>query len=336
MQHLLPHLAAMAGKRVLVIGDLMLDEYLFGEVERISPEAPVPVVSLRKRSRQLGGAANVALGAQQLGAEVRIIGLRGADADGEALAELLVGAGLNDEGIYASVHRRTTRKARVMSQGQQLLRVDTEDAHPSNDEEFARLWRFAKAQLDAEWPEVIILQDYDKGTFTPELIQGVVARARRNDVLTVVDPKSRNFWSYGGVSLFKPNLKEVSEALSGERIDSGRRETLDAADERLRERLKHHASLITLGAAGAYLSDGETPLWEPAHERAIADVCGAGDSVAAAAALALAVQAPPEDVLALANLAGGLACEHLGVRPLRAKELRRAILGSTSVGERNV
>lgn len=300
----------------------MLDEYLHGAVERVSPEAPVPVVTLRQRVLRPGGAANVALNALALGAAVELIGLRGQDEAGRALRSALTEYGLTSTNLIDSPARRTTRKARVMSAGQQLLRVDTEDTHPATDEERERLSRAIREAFERSAPDVVICEDYDKGTLTPTLIEELVRLAARVGAPVAVDPKARNFWSYRDVALFKPNLKELLDALP--ELGPGPLSAADLAlaDERLRERLGHGRSLITLGAGGAYINDGSgSGLRLAAHPREVADVCGAGDSVIAAAALALAAGAGDGDILALANLAGGLACEHVGVRPVTGDQL---------------
>ena len=326
MPQLAPIIDRFAQRHALVVGDVMLDEYLHGYVERISPEAPVPVVSLRERVVRPGGAANVALNRAALGASVDLVGLRGRDEAGAALVAAITQAALSAESLVASDGRRTTRKARVMSGGQQLLRVDTEDTHPAEEPETAALAEAVAVALDRRVPDVIVLQDYDKGTLTPGLITRVCDLAAARGVPVVVDPKARNFWCYRGVALFKPNLKELAEALTDVAFGQVTLEVLEAGHEALARRLGHERSLVTLGARGAYLRRGTEPgRLLPAHPREVADVCGAGDSVAATAALALAVGADDEALLSLANLAGGLACEHVGVRPVGARALREAL-----------
>ena len=312
--------------RALVVGDVMLDEYLWGDVERISPEAPVPVVALRDRVLRPGGAANVALNVAALGAGVTLIGLRGDDEAGVSLGRALREAGLDDATLVATPRRRTTRKARVMSGGQQLLRVDTEDTHPADAEEVELAWAAAREAAARHRPDVIVLEDYDKGALTPELIARVTELARSSGIPVAVDPKARNFWAYRGVALFKPNLKELTEALPALEGEPELNARLDAGHEALRERLAHERSLVTLGAGGAYLRSGTgAGARVAAHPREVADVCGAGDSVIAVASLALAGGLPDASLLGLANLAGGLACEHVGVRPVRADELAAGI-----------
>ena len=315
---------AFRQKRVLVIGDVMLDEYLYGQVDRVSPEAPVPVVAMRAREAQPGGAANVALNVAALGARVELVGLCGRDETAEQLQRALMASGLTPDGLVASPERRTTRKTRVMAQGQQLLRLDTEDEDPTTASELELLWRQLEAAI-ARKPDVIVFEDYDKGALSAELIARVVGDARAAGIPTVVDPKLRNFWSYQGVTLFKPNLKEIRAALPGEHIHPSDVETLRRGHEALRKRLGQSGSLITLGAEGAYLERGDFSRHVPAHRRRIADVCGAGDTVVATAALALASGATEAELLDLANLAGGLACEYVGVHPIEREDFRRGL-----------
>ena len=315
---------AFAGLRALVIGDVMLDEYVRGEVDRVSPEAPVPVVALRSRESQPGGAANVALNVAALGADVSLVGLRGDDETGGRLCDTLSAAGIDGGGLVTSATRRTTRKTRVMAQGQQLLRVDTEDDGPTTAEEAARLWTVVAPMIEAR-PDVIVFEDYDKGVLSAGLIARAVAAANEAGIPTVVDPKLRNFWDYRGVTLFKPNLKEIRAALPGRHVDPTDAASLRSGDEALRARLGHGSSLVTLGAGGAFLSGAGYSALVPAHRRRIADVCGAGDSVVATAALALGRGASPADLLALANLAGGLACEYVGVHPVRREDFERGL-----------
>ena len=320
---------AFRGRRALVIGDVMLDEYVYGEVDRVSPEAPVPVVSMRRREAQPGGAANVALNLASLGAEVSLVGLRGDDETGERLGATLSQAGIPDLHLVTSPTRRTTRKTRVMAQGQQLLRVDTEDDAPPSAVEEDLLWARIQPLL-AERPDVVVFEDYDKGVLSSGLIARTVEAAIAWGIPTVVDPKLRNFWAYRGVSLFKPNLKEIRAALPGQHIVGGEAETLRAGHAALLERLGHGVSLVTLGAGGAFLETRGYHALVPAHRRRIADVCGAGDTVVATAALALAAGASHADVLALANLAGGLACEYVGVHPIERGDFERGLGGADS------
>ena len=320
------------GTRVLVVGDVMLDEYLHGAVERISPEAPVPIVRLRERVYKPGGAANVALNLHHLGATVQLIGLVGTDEAGTQLRTALSDAGLDLGGLVDSTQRRTTRKARVMSAGQQLMRVDTEDTQPATGAEAQGLLARVSDYFRSESPQVVVFEDYDKGTLTSGLISLLLDASAEAGAATVVDPKSRNFWAYRGVTLFKPNALELTEALAARGVTADLRSEagLREAHRALHDQLGHSATLVTLGAQGAALV-GRGFHQVPATELRIADVCGAGDSVAAVATLAVATGAGERDLLNISNLAGGLACGHLGVRPLHRAELRDALRARASV-----
>lgn len=306
--------------RLLVIGDLMLDRYLWGRVERISPEAPVPVVDIQRAENRPGGAANVALNLVALGAKPLLCGLVGSDADGDLLLDLATKAGFDTRLLLRSATRRTTLKVRIIGNGQQVLRVDQEDRDPLTPAEWAAL----QAGLAPIWEEVegVILQDYDKALLASPLIQAVLSAAAARQIPVVVDPKFRQFHAYAGCTLFKPNLKELNEGL-GLRLRGDDRPGLESAIRHLRQQMPHAHTLVTLGGDGMLLvSEGEATHF-PAHRRAIADVSGAGDTVISVMGAGLAAGLPPSAVTYYANLAGGLVCEAVGVVPLDPAALRR-------------
>jgi len=320
-ESLLELVHGFSGLRVLVLGDLMLDEYLSGSVNRISPEAPIPIVSLENRSSRPGGAANVAVNLKNLGAEVSLVGLVGNDESGQQLKKLLSEREIGVDTIVQTDRRRTTRKARVLSQGQQLLRVDTEDCETSYPEEQKSLSQQLETLIFNQRFDVLLFEDYDKGVLSPKLIQHALQLAKANKLPTVVDPKHRNFWEYKGVDLFKPNLAEVRGALQHTTAIETLAE-LSAIDQLIRKALGQTWTLITLGAAGAYIGGGEGVNQKaPAISKSVVDVCGAGDSVAAVVALALAQGASAHEMLQLSNIAGSLACSHVGVWPINRVEL---------------
>ena len=311
-----------AGRRILVVGDIMLDEYLTGRVDRVSPEAPVPIVALAERSARPGGAANVALNVAAMGGEVSLVGLCGEDEGAGLLRAAFAEAGLGTDGLVVSRARRTTRKARVLAQGQQLLRVDSEDAFATQPGERVDVVERATRIARAFRPEVIVFEDYDKGCLDGESIAALLALAKGLGAQTVVDPKARNFWAYRGVDLLKPNLREASEACDRRAALAGPTDVARLAEE-LRARSGSARVLVTQGAEGAVLASPRHPrgLHGGARRLSVADVCGAGDSVAAAVALGLAAGVTDATLLRLANLAGGLACEYVGVRPVGAGDL---------------
>ncbi len=305
--------------KVLVLGDVMIDRYVLGHVSRVSPEAPVPVVHFQKEENRLGGAANVALNIAAMGATPLLVSLIGHDAYGTQFLHLLPQASIAPHGIVSSHHRRTTVKTRVIAQGQHLLRIDREDTHPLNQEEEAHILAHLQQLLKAESPDVLILQDYNKGLLTPKVIEQTIQWCRARQIPTAVDPKRHNFFAFRQTTLFKPNLKEVSDAL-GWAVQPTLTD-LAQASQQLRQQLDHHITLITLSEKGIFFDDGKEMGILPAHPRDIADVCGAGDTVISIATLALAAGLSVSQIALLANLAGGQVCERVGVVPVEAQRL---------------
>jgi len=303
-----------------VIGDMMLDTYLWGHVERISPEAPVPVVALERRENRIGGAGNVALNLASLGARVTVFSVLGADPDGERLEGLLRDEGIDTGYLLTSRERITTSKARVMGRHQQMLRLDSEttadlDAR-AEDELLGELRRY----LEMEQPQVVIFEDYNKGVLTHRVIREAVALCQRQGVVTSVDPKRKNFFAYEGVTIFKPNLKEVKEGLNIW-LEEVNEATMGSVHEKLAERLHHKISFITLSEKGVYCRQGEEGLLVPSHLRNIADVSGAGDTVVAVASLVYAATKDLRLMAEVANIAGGLVCEEVGTAAIDRERL---------------
>jgi rfaE bifunctional protein kinase chain/domain len=317
--------------KVLVIGDVMIDAYVWGKVERISPEAPVPVVRVTAKEDRLGGAANVALNIAALGSEPVVCAIAGVDQKGEVLGELLSEKGMSAEGIVYSDERPTTVKTRVISNHQHIVRVDEEsNALLSAKEEAAMLAR-VESLMDSQRPDVVIFEDYNKGLLTAHLIEASVKAASIRGIPTAVDPKKENFFIYRGVTLFKPNFKELMEGLKLE-IAKGDQGGLEAAVAEMEALLKNEISLITLSEQGVFIKAGEARHHLPAHIRKIADVSGAGDTVISVAALCLALKAPLEFMAALSNLAGGLVCEKVGVVPIDKSRLESEALRHLATG----
>ncbi|MCS6790548.1 MAG: PfkB family carbohydrate kinase [Bacteroidia bacterium] len=303
------------GVKIVVVGDIMLDRYLYGKVQRISPEAPVPVLELEKEENRLGGAANVALNLRSLGVQVALAGIIGEDAPAALLQEEAERQGIDSYGLVRDPSRPTTLKTRLIAQSHHLLRVDREKRDyptPPIQEAF-----FLKLKtLILHRPNAIILEDYDKGTLSPELTQEIIHLAQLQHIPVLVDPKKAHFWHYGGSTLFKPNLRELSEALQTP-LSEAPISQIDEAIQVLRRRMPHIYTVVTLGERGM-LAYGEQEgfIYVPAHYRNIVDVSGAGDTVISVLALALAVGMPLGQAAALANLAGGMVCEYVGVVPL--------------------
>jgi D-glycero-beta-D-manno-heptose-7-phosphate kinase len=299
--------------RVLVIGDVMLDAYVWGRVERISPEAPVPVVNVVRREIRLGGAGNVLLNVQALGAEPIVCSVIGTDAAGDQLHQQLTERGLNCDGLIRSASRITTIKERIIAGTQQVVRVDTEtDAYITLDER-PQLVERAKSLIPS--CHVVLFEDYDKGVLSREAISEIVAFANASNVPTVVDPKKRHFLDYEHVTLFKPNLKELKEGL---KVDFNIDQPGELAHvvTQLKERMHLAGTLITLSERGVYIDFEGAQIHLPAHVRKIADVSGAGDTVISIAACCVALQQSPHRVAAISNLGGGLVCESVGVVPV--------------------
>lgn len=302
--------------RVLVIGDAMLDRYMEGTVERISPEAPVPVVHVTRDWTALGGAANVAAGVVALGAECRFVAAVGDDEAGEVLAAKLGECGIPGEGLVVTSGRTTTEKTRILGGRQQMLRVDREATDPLDEETTAGLQRAVEAV--AEEVDVIVIQDYDKGTITPELARGVLDLAAELGVRTVVDPKLRHFFDYGGSYLFKPNRRELAAALGVEETGLA---DMDLAG--VLGRLGARNLLLTLGSEGMLLVGADVDGLEriPSRAREVFDVTGAGDTVLAVSAVMLGAGASPVASARIATVAAGLEVSHAGAVPITAAEL---------------
>ncbi len=301
--------------KVLIIGDVMIDSYLWGNVERISPEAPVPIVEVNKREERLGGAANVALNIQSLGATPIITTIIGDDKKANDFIEILDENNLSAEGIIKSKKRITTTKFRVIGNNTQLLRVDEEVKTNIDTEEEELLIAKIEKIINDKNIDVIIFQDYDKGVITKNIIDITVKYANSKNIPIAVDPKKRNFLSYNNVTLFKPNLKELNEGLNI-KVERNNIESIKNATKILFEKLNIKLALITLSEAGVYISNYNKEEIIPAHIRNISDVSGAGDTVISVASLCLALNLDISLIAKLSNLAGGLVCEEVGVVPI--------------------
>ena len=306
--------------KVVIIGDVMLDTYWWGQVDRISPEAPVPVVSLLRKEHRVGGAANVALNTVALGAQTSIVSVIGSDADGVLLQSLFDAQKIDTSYLLTHTSRITTNKTRVMSRNQQMMRLDAEITTPiSSDIENLLLQKFT-ACLDAKKPDVVIFEDYDKGVLTPTFIKAAISVCTERNIVMSVDPKKNNFLAYKGVTLFKPNLKEVKEGLQVS-IPSVTLENLRTVHAVLQTHLAHQISLITLSEKGMFFDTGDTAKIIPTHVRSIADVSGAGDTVIAVASLVYAATKNIELATEMANIAGGLVCEEVGTAAINKTRL---------------
>lgn len=304
---------------VLVIGDLMIDAYTWGKVTRISPEAPVPVVNVSKMETRLGGAGNVVMNLVSLGAKPFVVSVIGKDARGVELKGLLAQQGVDVSGIIEDATRPTTVKERVLAGSQQLIRIDAETDELVSSDISLNLLEQVKVILPKV--QVVIFEDYDKGVLSENLIQEIVALAKLHKVPTVVDPKKRNFFSYSGVDLFKPNLSELKAGL-GLNADDLTDAKLPTTVKEFKDSQKMKGVFVTLSERGVYIDYADQTAKIPAHIRQIADVSGAGDTVISIAACALAFGLPAKEIAELANLGGGLVCESLGVVPIEVERLK--------------
>lgn len=304
----------------LIIGDLMLDSYYWGDVSRISPEAPVPIVSVRKKENRMGGAGNVAKNIQAMGATPYLCGIIGEDDNGDRLLKIMKENKLPVQGIIRIDDRPTTTKTRIISSNHHIVRIDEEVDEPISTADSHKLFAQVEKFIESGKIGVIIFEDYDKGVISPSLIDKVTALAKKHKVPTVVDPKKRNFLAYRKVTLFKPNLKELKEGL-GVDLNANDMDTLRREVEVLRKKQEIDIALITLSEHGIYVNSDKEKKLIPAHIRNISDVSGAGDTVVSVAALCCAVGLSPEYMAFLSNLAGGQVCEKSGVVPVNKEQL---------------
>lgn len=307
--------------KVGIVGDVMLDSYMWGKVERISPEAPVPVVAVDKKELRIGGAGNVALNISALGASAAIISVTGNDEDGAELKKLFEEKGIDTSFLLQSTKRITTNKIRVIARNQQMMRLDHEVTNDLGYEDENRLILAVQHYIAQEKPAVIILEDYNKGVLTELVIQKVTDLCRHNNIITAVDPKRKNFFNFRHVNIFKPNFKEATEGLNllSSEVNESLLKEIHAA---LHEKLQHNISFITLSEKGVFYQQQNNAAIIPSHIRNIADVSGAGDTVIAVAALVYAATKNAKLMAEMANIAGGLVCEEVGTAAIDKQKLR--------------
>ncbi len=307
--------------KVAVIGDLMLDTYWWGKVDRISPEAPVPVVAVTKKEQRIGGAGNVALNVRSLGAVVSVLSVLGKDEDGEQLVKLLQQNDINTKYLVHSERRITTNKIRIISRNQHMMRLDAELADDLvKDEEDKLLYAF-ESFIAAESPHLVILEDYNKGVLTENIIAAIITLCKKHHIIVTVDPKRKNFFAYKGADIFKPNLKEAKEGLNilDETVSLNLLKDIHVL---LEEKLQHKISLVTLSEKGIFYQQDDKAAIIPTHIRNIADVSGAGDTVIAVASLVYAATKDVSLMAEMANIAGGLVCEEVGTIAIDAAKFK--------------
>jgi D-glycero-beta-D-manno-heptose-7-phosphate kinase len=308
--------------KIGVIGDVMLDTYIWGKVDRISPEAPVPIVSLHHKEQRIGGAGNVALNCCSLGAKVFMLGVIGDDDEAVQLEQLLKENLIDTTGLIKSTKRKTTNKTRIISRNQQMLRFDAEVTDDLNKDEETALLKQIASFIEHEDPDILIFEDYNKGILTGKVIEQAIALCRASGVITAVDPKRKNFFNYKSVDIFKPNMKEVQEGLNllFETVDIYQLRNIHA---QLQKQLQHKVSLITLSEKGIFYQQLENAAIIPSHLRNVADVSGAGDTVIAVAAMVYAATKNAHLMAEVANIAGGLVCEEVGTAAVDRDKLLR-------------
>lgn len=309
--------------QVCLIGDVMIDSYYYGEVHRISPEAPVPVVQHTKRENRLGGAANVALNLKALGAHTKLVSVVGQDERGELLKKCCEDEGISSQYLYQSPHRKTTIKTRIIAGSQHLIRVDEEDTHDLLPDEVNGLLKMIESICNNSKPSIIALQDYNKGVLSDTVIHSILNLARDLKIPVIVDPKFKNFFSYHGATLFKPNWKEFQDAL-GRKIPLTKAD-LSSATRELRNKMQLDCCMVTLGEHGIFIQNDHEEYWEPGMKIDLVDVCGAGDSVFSMASCCLSLDVPIHETAWLCNKTGALVCSHLGVVPINKLELLQSL-----------
>ena len=303
-------------KKVLIVGDAMIDAYMWGEINRMSPEASVPVVEVKNHENRLGGAANVALNLKSLGAHPILCSVVGTGSRGILFEKLMRESNLSTEGIFSENKRKTTIKTRVIAENKHQLRIDEEDTSPIIQvEEFLKLTISLMNDID-----VVILQDYNKGVLTDKIIEELIASANKKEIPTIVDPKKLNFSSYKNCTIFKPNLTEIKAGMKID-FDSNNIAEIEKASIKLRKKLSAKGVLLTLSERGVCISSNEEFKHTPAFKRNIIDVSGAGDTVVSVAALCIASGTDYYKLSELSNLAGGIVCEEVGVVPINKEKL---------------
>ncbi len=306
--------------KVAVIGDVMLDTYWWGNVERISPEAPVPVVAVSKREKRIGGAGNVALNVQAFGASVALITIVGNDEDGVDLVQLMQDENIDTRFILESKKRITTNKIRIISRNQQMMRLDAEHTEDIDEADETKLQNQVEKYILFEKPDVVILEDYNKGILTKNIIRHTIDLCNKNNIPVTVDPKRKNFFTYKNATLFKPNLHEVFTSLNllPEEMTG---DLLSEIHSKLQENLDHSISMITLSEKGIFYQERNNKNIIPSHRRNIADVSGAGDTVIAVASVVYAFSKNIHLAAQVANIAGGIVCEEVGTAAINKEKL---------------
>lgn len=325
--------ARFVDANVLVIGDVMIDCYIMGKVNRISPEAPVPIVNVQERIYRLGGAANVALNLKSLGAHPILCSVIGKDEKTDHFMQLMRDNDLESVGILSVDDRKTTIKYRIIGNNNQIVRVDDETEQQLPTDETERFYALVKQLIETRSVQAIVLEDYDKGLFSKKLITEIVTMARNNGIFVSVDPKKRHFNDYDSVNLFKPNLKELTVGLEFEESKELSLEDIHTLSKRFAETKGIDYMMITMSAKGVAFYDRKNDSFyhQDAFKRKISDVSGAGDTVISVATLCMTNGLSVEETCLMANLAGGIVCESLGVVPIDCTVLKNEFVNKSNV-----
>lgn len=310
--------------KILIVGDVILDAYFKGKANRISPEAPVPILDIKTKEYRLGGAANVALNIKHLGAIPILCSVVGSDEGGQKLIDLMNGEGISEQAIIRNEKRKTSVKTRLMSDHHQMIRMDEEETSELNPSLEDELKTIVFESILQHQPQVIVFQDYDKGCLSKSLISAIVEKAKLHEIKTAVDPKRRNFLNYAGVNLFKPNLRELKDGLNIN-DDETKIRSLANTFEKLNAIMPIESAFFTLSSDGVFISNGKENHHIPAQIQNISDVSGAGDTVISVAACAMAAGLSLEELAFAANLAGGWVCQFPGVVPIERDALYKEI-----------
>ena len=307
-------------KKALIIGDSMIDMYMWGDINRMSPEAPVPVIDIAKYEKRLGGAANVALNIKALGAEPILCTVIGNDDKGKIFKDLMLKDGLSTDSVFIDNNRKTTTKTRVIANDKHQIRIDEEDTHYIDLEQ--KIIDFIKTQIKDI--DVVILEDYNKGVLTPKLIKKIISISNEENVPTIVDPKEKNFLEFKNCTVFKPNFNEIRIGMNID-LSNEDHDNLEKTTEELRKKLNAKAIILTLSNKGMCINSKDYYLHYPSITDNVIDVSGAGDTVISVSALCLASNIAFKELAKISNVAGGIVCEEVGVVPINKKALKNTL-----------
>ncbi len=314
----------LSSKAILIVGDVMIDEYIWGGVDRISPEAPVPVVSVKQTESRLGGAANVAKNIKGLGVEPIVCSVIGTDSAGEKLKEIFLKRGIESKYLIESKQRKTTIKTRVLSGNHQILRIDSEDSADILEQEKTLLLNSVQQIIKEQNVGAIILQDYNKGVLNLDTISQIISLANSLSIPILVDPKKQNFFEYKNVAMFKPNFKEFTEGI-GVNCEKQDVEKIHSLAKDFMRKQSVDCMMITLSEHGIFIADQTEYVYLPTQVRKVSDVSGAGDTVISVATICYMANLSLSEIARISNIAAGIVCEIPGVVSIQKEQLLQKI-----------